>query len=362
MTASGAGTGAGTGTGTGTRTDPVTDPVFDTPVTRAYGCRLPIVAGGLMWLSDSAYVAAGAKAGVMSFITAASFPEPEALRREIAACRSACGDLPFGVNVSMLPKLVEGERIADTFRLIADEGIRFVETSGRNPEAFMPILKDAGITVLHKVPSVRFALKAQALGVDMVSIVGAECGGHPGLDLVGSLVNQALAERRLDIPFLIGGGIGAGSQIIATLASGAAGVVIGTHFLTAEEVSAHRGYKEALVAASERDTALTLHSVRNTIRTLRNDTTDIVQKLERDDPDIGIEALMPHVAGAIGRRAYETGDVSRGMLSAGQSLGLSDRIAPLAELVGQLESEAIQALSRLRPGPSGGIGEQAASS
>ncbi len=93
----------------------------------------------------------------------------------------------------MLPKLVKGERIVDTFRLIADEGIQFVETSGRNPEAFMPMLKDAGIIVLHKVPSVRYAVKAQELGVDMVSIVGAECGGHPGLDLVSSMVNQALA-------------------------------------------------------------------------------------------------------------------------------------------------------------------------
>lgn len=334
--------------------------VFDTAVTRTYGCRLPIVAGGLMWLSDAAYVAAGARAGIMSFITAASFPDPVRLRREIAACRAMCGDLPFGVNVSMLPKLVEGERIADTFRLIADEGIKFVETSGRNPQAFMPILKDAGIHVLHKVPSVRYAIKAQSVGVDMVSIVGAECGGHPGLDLIGSMVNQALAERQLDIPFLIGGGFGAGSQIIAALASGASGVVIGTRFLVAEEINAHDRYKQALVAANERDTALTMHSVRNTIRTLRNATTDIVQTLESNDPNIGIAALMPHVSGAIGRKAYETGDVSRGMLSAGQSLGLTDRIAPLADIVAQLENEASAALARLLPRCHAGRPEEAA--
>ena len=334
-------------------------PVFDTPVTRDYGCRLPIVAGGLMWLSDARYVAAGARAGIMSFITAASFPEPDDLRREIATCREMCGERSFGVNVSMLPKLVEGERIADTFRLIADEGIQFVETSGRSPEAFMPILKDAGIHILHKVPSVRFAIKAQSLGVDMVSIVGAECGGHPGLDLVSSMVNQALAERQLTIPFLIGGGIGAGSQIIATLASGAAGVVIGTRFLTAAEIPAHDDYKQALVDASERDTTLSLHSVRNTIRTLRNETTDIVQKLEAQDPDIGIETLMPYVSGAIGRHAYKTGDVSRGMLSAGQSLGLTDRIAPLAELVSQLEQEALSAVERLHLSTPGSLSRQA---
>jgi len=326
----------------------MTHPVFETAVTRAFGCRLPIVAGGLMWLSDAQYVATGAKAGVMSFITAASFPELDDLRREIATCRAACGDLPFGINVSMLPKLVQGERIADTFRLIADEGVRFVETSGRNPEEFMPILKDAGITVLHKVPSVRFAVKAQSVGVDMVSIVGAECGGHPGLDLVGSMVNQALADRHLTIPYLIGGGIGTGGQIIGALASGAAGVVIGTRFLVAEEIKAHPQYKQALVDATERDTALTLTSVRNTIRTLQNETTDIVRKMEADDPTIGIAALMPYVSGAIGRKAYETGDVSRGLLSAGQALGFTDHVAAFADIVAQLETEAIAALARLK--------------
>lgn len=327
----------------------MTDPTFDTAVTRTYGCRLPIVAGGLMWLSDASYVAAGANAGIMSFLTAASFPEPADLRAEIAKCRKLCGDRPFGVNVSMLPKLVEGEKIADTFRLIADEGVRFVETSGRNPEAFLPFLKDAGIRVLHKVPSVRYAVKAQQVGVDMVSIVGAECGGHPGLDLIGSMVNQALAERQLDIPFLIGGGIGAGSQIVSALASGAAGVVIGTRFLVSEEISAHPQYKRALVAANERDTTLTMSSVRNTVRTLSNETTEIVRQLEADNPDISIAELMPYVSGAIGRKAYETGDVSRGMLSAGQALGLTDAIAPLADIVAQLEQEAGVALARLRP-------------
>ncbi len=327
----------------------MTDPTFDTAVTRTYGCRLPIVAGGLMWLSDASYVAAGANAGIMSFLTAASFPEPADLRAEIAKCRELCGDRPFGVNVSMLPKLVEGERIADTFRLIADEGVSFVETSGRNPEAFLPFLKDAGIKVLHKVPSVRYAVKAQQVGVDMVSIVGAECGGHPGLDLIGSMVNQALAERQLDIPFLIGGGIGAGSQIVSALASGAAGVVIGTRFLVSEEISAHPQYKRALVAANERDTTLTMSSVRNTVRTLSNETTEIVRQLEADNPDISIAELMPYVSGAIGRKAYETGDVSRGMLSAGQALGLTDAIAPLADIVAQLEQEAGVALARLRP-------------
>ena len=326
----------------------MTDSVFDTAVTRRFGTRLPIVAGGLMWLGDAAYVSACARAGIMGFLTAASFPDDGALIDEIAKCRDMARGRPFGVNVSMLPKLVPGERTAAVFTEIADAGIGVVETSGRNPEPYMAQLKDAGITVLHKVPSVRHAVKAQSVGVDMVSIVGAECGGHPGLDMVGSLVNMALAERRLEIPFLIGGGIGAGSQIVAALAAGASGVVIGTRFLVADEVTAHPAYKTALTRATERDTTLTMQSVRNTIRSLANETTREVARLERENPDGGIDRLMPLVKGAIGREAYETGDVAWGMLSAGQSLGLTDEMKPLADIVADLEAEAATALDRLR--------------
>ncbi|QFS81749.1 Nitronate monooxygenase [Roseivivax sp. THAF40] len=325
------------------------DRALATPLTRQFDLRLPVLAGGLMWLADAEYCAAAAKAGVLPFITAASFPDDGALRAEIARCRDMAAGRPFGVNVSMLPKLVPGEKTEGLFRLIIDEGIEVVETSGRNPEPYVPLLKEAGVTIIHKVPSVRYAVKAQSVGVDMVAIVGAECGGHPGMDLVGSLVNIALAERRLEIPFLIGGGIGAGSQIVAALAGGAAGVVIGTRFLAATELQAHDGYKQALVAASERDTALTMGSVRNTIRTLKNETTEIVAEMERTNPEIGIDALMPYVSGKIGRQAYETGDVSRGMLSAGQSLGLLDRSEPFTDIVASLEAEALAALARLRP-------------
>lgn len=319
-----------------------------TILSEKFGLRMPVIAGGLMWLADAEYVAACAHAGIMGFITAASFPDPANLKAEIAKARSLCGDKSFGVNVSMLPKLIPGEKTADVFKLIADEGITVVETSGRNPQEFMEHLKANDIFVIHKVPSVRFALKAESIGVDMVSIVGAECGGHPGMDLIGSMVNNALALERLNIPFLIGGGIGHGAQIAGAIAMGASGVVMGTRLLVSEEVNAHRGYKQALVDASERDTVLTMHTVRNTIRTLRNETTDLVTQLEAENPDIGFEGLRPHVAGVVGRKAYETGDVSKGMLSAGHALGLTDKIEPMADIVARLEAQAEAAAGRLQ--------------
>lgn len=318
-----------------------------TALTREFGLRMPVLAGGLMWLADAEYVAACAQAGIMGFITAASFPEPDDLKAEIAKAHRLCGDKPFGVNVSMLPKLVPGEKTEEVFCLIAGEGVRAIETSGRNPEAYMDLLKSQGSFVIHKVPSVRFAQKAESIGVDMVAIVGAECGGHPGLDLIGTMVNNALALERLRIPFLIGGGIGHGAQIAAALAMGASGVVMGTRLLVAEELNAHVGYKQALVDASERDTVLSMQTVRNTIRTLRNETTDIVQRLEAETPEIGFEGLRPHVAGVIGRQAYQTGDVSKGMLSAGHALGLTDAIEPMAAIVARLEDQMKTAAARL---------------
>ncbi|GAA6208467.1 nitronate monooxygenase [Cognatishimia sp. WU-CL00825] len=321
--------------------------IFDTPVTRTFGTRVPVVAGGLQWLSKAEYVSAAGRAGIISFITAASFAEPEDLKAEIEKCREMCDGAPFGVNISMIPKLVQGERTAEIFQLVADSGVKFVETSGRSPEEFMPILKEAGIKVLHKVPSLRFAVKAQSVGVDMVSIVGAECGGHPGLDMIGSMVNAGLAEERLDIPWLIGGGVGRGAQLVAALGMGASGVVMGTRMLVSEELQAHGDYKQALIVAKETDTALCMQSVRNTVRSLRNETTDLVSKLEQENPDIGIKGLLEHVSGAIGRKAYATGDISRGILSAGHALGFIRKVQPMAEIVADFEVDALKALDRL---------------
>ena len=224
--------------------------------------------------------------------------------------------------------------------------MRFVETSGRNPQPYIARLHDAGIKILHKAPSIRHALKAQAIGVDAVSVVGAECGGHPGVDLIGTMVQGALAGRNLDIPVLLGGGIGTGAQVIAALALGVDGVTIGTRFLVAEEIWAHRAYKDTLVAATETDTALIMQSLRNTVRALKNKTTEAVSEIEKLHGG-NFELLRPHVAGALGRKVYEHGDSSIGALSLGQAVTFADRVEPLAEIVHRLEAEMVETVGRL---------------
>lgn len=320
--------------------------MFQTRITDFFGIRLPIIAGGIQWLSTAEYVGAAAKCGIMGFVTAGSFPDLVLLRDEIHRCREICEDRPFGVNVSMLPKQADNGKIDQIFNLLIDEGVRYVETSGRSPEKYLPRLHAAGAKVLHKVPTIKHALKAQSIGVDAVTVVGAECGGHPGMELVGTMVQAAVAARDITIPLVIGGGIGTGAQIVAALALGADGVAIGTRFLVAEEIWAHRSYKERLLQANETDTTLLLQSLRNTIRALRNETTCKIQQLEESHGG-NLEILMPHISGKLGRLAYESGDTSIGTLALGQSVAFADCIEPLASIVERLEVDARRALERV---------------
>lgn len=322
--------------------------VIVTPATDLFGTRFPLVAGGLQFLADANYAAACAHAGIIGFMTANHFPDDASLRDEIRRAQDLAGDLPFGVNIAMLPKSAAHERIEQIVDVVAKEGVRFVETTGRSPDPYLPTLKSAGIKVLHKVPGLKYAEKAQSVGVDMVTIVGWECGGHPGPNAIGSIVNAALAKQRLKIPYLIGGGLGHGSQILAALAMGASGVLMGTRFLASSEIPAHDDYKAALCAATENDTTISLWSVRNNARTLINDTTRIVAELERADPDAGIGPLMPHVSGAVARQTYADGDTSRGMVYAGQALGFVSKSQPVAEIVDTLIAEFEAARDHLR--------------
>lgn len=318
--------------------------LFNTRITELFGIRRPILAGGLQWLSDARYVAAAARAGILGFIPAASFGDDEALRREIRKCRDLCDGRPFGVNISMLPKSTSNDRVDAIVDVVAGEGVFAVETSGRSPAPYLPRLQGSGALVMHKVPAVKYALKAQDIGVDAVAIVGNECGGHPG-EAAGTFVQAALAAQHLRIPYVVGGGVGTGSHLVAALAMGADGVLAGTRFLVAEEIRSHPDYKQRLIAADETHTATILSSLRNTMRVLRNETVVEVQNLEL--AGAGAEHLLPLVAGWIARESYLSGNSDRGALSVGQAVAFANRIEPLAAIIDRMENEAKEALARL---------------
>ncbi len=200
--------------------------------------------------------------------------------------------------------------------------------------------------MIHKVSTVRHALSAQKLEVDALSVVGAECGGHPGVQLVGTMVQGLVAAQKLRLPLAIGGGIGHGAQLIAALAFGADAIILGTRMTVAEEIWAHPAYKERLIEANETDTLLVLHSLRNTYRALDNETARAVAEVEAEGAT-DYARYRPLIAGALQKEAYETGDWNKGILSVGQSAAFADAVQPVAAIVDQLLAEAAEAEWRL---------------
>lgn len=324
----------------------MTEPRFDTPIRALFEIDRPILAGGLMWLADANYVAGVVNAGCMGFITAKTFPDPGAFRAELQKARDLTGGRPFGVNLHLSIRQDDTELISGHIDILLDEGVRFVETSGLPPNAILPRLKQGGCKVMHKVASVRHALAAARLDVDAVAVVGAECGGHPGLQMVGSLVQALRAAQSVGKPLAVGGGFGHGAQLVAALALGADAVLIGTRFLVSEEIWAHPAYKARLVEAAETDTRVIMASFRNTYRAMDNEAARAVEALETEGVQ-DFEAYRPIVVGGEQKVAYETGDWNRGVLSMGQSVTFADEVKPVAAIIAQIMEEAGAALARL---------------
>jgi nitronate monooxygenase len=317
-----------------------------TRVTELLGIETPIVQGGMQWVGRAELVAAVSNAGALGFLTALTQPTPEDLRREIARTRRMT-DRPFGVNLTILPTL-KPPPYAEYVSVIVESGIRIVETAGNSPKEFVDRFKAAGIKIVHKCTSVRHALSAERGGVDIVSIDGAECAGHPGEDLVGGLVLIPAAARALKIPIIASGGIADGRGLAAALVLGAEGVNMGTRFCATREAPIHENVKRALVEASERDTRLIFRSFRNTARVLRNAISEEVLAIEGRPGGCAFEDVKPLVAGVRGRAALEAGDVHGGVVSAGQCVGLIDDVPSCAELVSRMMRECREHLDRAR--------------
>lgn len=299
-----------------------------------------------MWLAGAELAAAVAEAGGIGFMTALSHSTPQGLADEIERVRQLTKK-PFGVNLTFLPSLRPPDFPA-YIDVCVSEGVRFIETAGRNPEPYMAQFKSAGMTVIHKCTSVRHAVKAQAIGCDAVSIDGFECAGHPGEDDVTSLILIPLTCDALDIPVVACGGFGDGRGLAAALALGAEGVSMGTRFVATKECPIHDNVKAALVDASERDTRLLMRTLKNTARFLRNDNTERVLEIE-SRPGTGINDIKQFVSGLEGQKMIESGDLESGVLSAGQVVGLIRDVPTVKELIDRMVSDARQILTQRGP-------------
>ena len=310
--------------------------MIQTRFTEVFGVRHPIVQGGMQWVGTAPLVAAVANAGALGLLTALTQPSPEELVREIGRCRDLT-DQPFGVNLTILPS-IKPPPYAEYRAAIVESGVRIVETAGSNPEPHLPHFHEAGIKVLHKCTSVRHAVKAQAVGVDGVSIDGFECAGHPGEDDIPGLVLIPATVRRLDIPVIASGGFADGRGLVAALALGADGVNMGTRFLCTVEAPVHERVKQAIVDGDERNTELIFRPLRNTARVARNKVSvDVVRMLAEGAQFADVRDL---VAGVRGREVFRTGDLDAGIWTAGCAQGLIDDVPTVGELVGRIVDEA----------------------
>ncbi|MCI5105354.1 MAG: nitronate monooxygenase family protein [Pseudomonadales bacterium] len=309
-----------------------------TRVTELLGIEYPIVQGGMQWVGRAELASAVSNAGGLGILTALTQPSPEDLRREIERCRELT-DKPFGVNLTILPT-IKPVPYEDYARAIAESGVGIVETAGRNPEPFLPLFKEAGIKVIHKCTSIRHSLKAERIGCDMVSVDGFECAGHPGEDDVTNLILLPLAARRLKIPFLASGGLGDGRGLAAALAMGADGINMGTRFMVTREAPIHESVKQAMVDASELDTALIYRSLRNTARVFKNEIAQQVLAIEAQPGETRFEDIRELVSGAKGKELLENGELDQGIWSAGMVVGLIDDIPACEELIQRIVKDA----------------------
>ncbi|MCW2496723.1 nitronate monooxygenase family protein [Jatrophihabitans sp.] len=312
--------------------------VFDTPFTRTFGVRHPIVCGGMTGVGTADLIGPVAEAGALGFLTALTQPTAQALGVEIDRCRSMT-DQPFGVNLTLMPT-IKPIPYEEYIAVIIERGVPVVETAGRSPEPFLPALKAAGIHVIHKAVTVRHALKAQRIGVDAVSIDGFECAGHPGESDLPSLVLVAAAADQLRIPIIASGGFADGRGLVAALALGASAINMGTRFVATHEAPVHENVKRAIVANDEHATDLVFRKFGNTARVARNAVSRQILAIE-SEPDTTFADIAELASGARGRDQVLTqGDVDGGLWWAGLSQGLIHDVPTCAELVDRLIVEA----------------------
>merc|ERR1712093_957704 len=232
----------------------------------------------------------------MGTITGLTQKTPADLANEIAKCRELTSK-PFAVNLTFLPT-VNAPDYPGYIDAIVKGGVKIVETAGRSPQEYMPLLKDAGIKVIHKCTSVRHALKAQSIGCDAVSVDGFECGGHPGEDDIPNMILLPRAADELEIPFVASGGMADARSLVASLAMGAEGMNMGTRFMATKEAPCHENVKQAILAATELDTRLVMRPLRNTERVLNNAGVERLLEKEKElGTNIKFEDIIAEVAG-----------------------------------------------------------------
>lgn len=313
---------------------------FQTEITKLLGIKYPIIQGGLQGLGREPLVSSVSEAGGLGLITAGSYPMKKEMIEDIEKVRSRT-DRPFGVNLAIglrkpMDEYVEG---------VIESEVNIVFTSGYSPAKFMDQFKKAGVKVIHVVPSVKFAKKAEELGCDGVVIVGYECGGHPGTDEVTSLVMIPEVVKAVSIPVIAAGGFADGKGLIAALSMGAQGIQMGTRFVMSQESPLPDKIKTQLRDAGTNDTLIVKRSINKPNRVYKNEAA--LKTLELENQNAGIEELMPIIGGKAYKKLLKDGDINAGILSIGQVIGRIEEYPRVKEIIEDIVKDAEITLNKI---------------
>jgi enoyl-[acyl-carrier protein] reductase II len=304
---------------------------FKNRVTELLGVEFPIVQAPMGWIARSQLASAVSNAGGLGIIETSS-GELDAIREEIRKMRTLTTK-PFGVNIAQA--FVRDPNIA---QFIIDQGVKFVTTSAGSPERYTEVLKRAGLTVFHVVPSLAAAQKAVAAGVDGLIVEGGEGGGFKNPRDVASMVLLPLVRSRVSVPIIAAGGFVDGRSMVAAFALGAEGIQLGTRMVSALESPVHDNWKRAIVAAQETDTVFLNRFHSPGLRALRTERTS---RLERE-PEVN---AMTQFGSA--RDLYFGGDMEAAIPLSGQVAGRIEAVRPVAEIIADIQREFFEILSGL---------------
>lgn len=309
-----------------------------TRITTLLGIEYPIIQGGMIWASQWPLVVAVSQAGGLGLLGSGSMT-PEELRSQIRKCKSLT-EKPFGVNVPLMYA-----NSTQTMEIIMEEGVSVVFTSAGNPALWTEKLHERGIKVVHVVSSSRFALKAEAAGVDAVVAEGFEAGGHNGREETTTLVLLPQVCQAVSIPVIAAGGIASGKAMFAVMALGASAVQLGSRFIATEEATVHPDFKAAVLGAKEGDTVLTLKEL-SPVRLLKNPFYEQVEALynQREATPENLRQLLGKGRAKLGM--YE-GDLKEGELEIGQVSSLIKEVKTVKEVFEELLTEFEQTRQRM---------------
>lgn len=300
-------------------------------ITELFSVRYPIVQAGMIWCSGWELASAVSNAGALGIIGSGSM-YPDILKQHIQKCKQATSQ-PFAVNVPMLYPDIE--QLID---IIIAEKVKIVFTSAGNPATWTPKLKSAGITVVHVISNVKFALKAQQAGVDAIVAEGFEAGGHNGREETTTFCLIPAVRQAVDIPLIAAGGISSGKSMLAAFALGAEAVQMGSRFVASVESSAHENFKQKVISCNDGDTMLSLKALAP-VRLIKNNFYNQVHEAEQRCASK--EELKTLLGRARAKRGMFEGDMDEGELEIGQVSSVIKEIKPAAEIVQEVWNEFI---------------------